>query len=131
MPATTTNAEHLKIDLEAGEPGGGLVASLLGLPGAPPLRLEAKGDGPLRDWRGHLTAAAGGVAGIDADVRLSGKDPLRVAVDGSADVQGLLPPNLAPLTAGGVALRGDGRCPLRADHGEQPRRVDRGGQPAG
>jgi translocation and assembly module TamB len=97
-------SEHLKIDLEAGEPGRGLVARLLGVPGAPTLRLEAKGDGPLKDWRGHLTAAAGGVASLDADVRLSGENPLRVAVDGRADVQGLLPPNLAPLTAGGVAL---------------------------
>jgi translocation and assembly module TamB len=98
-------AEHLKVDVEAREPGGGVVAGLLGLPGAPPLRLVAKGDGPLRDWRGHLKVAAEDVAGIDAAVRLSGKDPLRVAVDGSADVHGLLPPNLAPLTAGGVAVQ--------------------------
>ena len=80
------------------------MASLLGLPGAPPLQLQAKGDGPLRDWRGRLTATAGNLAAIDADVRLSGQDPLRVAVNGSADVQGLLPPHLAPLTEGGVAI---------------------------
>ena len=98
-------AEHLKIDVEADEPGVGLVAGLLGLPGAPPLSLQAKGDGPLRDWRCHLTATAGSLAGIDADVGLSGGDPLRVAVDGSADVHGLLPPNLAPLTAGGLAVQ--------------------------
>ncbi len=98
------SSEHLKVDVEADEPGGGLVGGLLGLPGSPPLRLEAKGEGPLRDWKGHLAASAGSLAAVDADVGLSGKDPLRVAVVGKADAQGLLPPDLAPLTAGGLAI---------------------------
>ena len=98
------STEHLKIDVQADEPGGGIVASLLSLPGAPPLHLQAKGEGPLRDWRGRLEAAAGDVAGINANVRLSGEKPLRVALDGRAEVQGLLPPDLAPLTAGGAAI---------------------------
>ena len=97
-------SEHLKVDVEADEAGGGLVAGLLGLPGSPPLRLEAKGDGPLRDWRGKLTATAGSLAAIGADVVLSGETPLRVVLDGSAEIQGLLPPDLAPLTAGGLAV---------------------------
>ena len=98
------STEHLKVDVEADEAGGGLVGDLLGLPGSPPLRLVAKGDGPLRDWRGQLTATAGSLAAIEADVGLSGAKPLRVAVDGSADIQGLLAPDLAPLTAGGLAV---------------------------
>ena len=98
------SADHLKIDVQADEPGGGMVASLLGLPGAPPLHLQARGDGPLRDWQGRLKAAAGDVAGINANVRLSGEKPLRVALDGRADVQGLLRPDLAPLAAGGLAI---------------------------
>jgi translocation and assembly module TamB len=102
------SSEHLKVDVEADEPGGGLVAGLLGLPGSPPLRLEAKGEGPLRDWKGHLAATAGKLAAVDADVGLSGQDPLRVAVDGSADVQGLLSPELAPLMAGGLAIEATG-----------------------
>ena len=53
------STQHLKIDVQADEPGGGMVASLLGLKGAPPLHLQAKGDGPLRDWQGRLEAAAG------------------------------------------------------------------------
>ena len=99
---------HLKVDVEADEAGGGLVGGLLGLPGSPPLRLVAKGDGPLRDWRGNLTATAGSLAAIEADVGLSGERPLRVALDGSADIQGLLPPDLAPLTAGGLAVAATG-----------------------
>ena len=101
------STQHLKIDVKADEPGGGMVASLLGLKGAPPLHLQAKGDGPLRDWQGRLEAAAGDVAGINANVRLSGEKPRRVALDGGADVQGLLPPDLAPLAAGGVVLRAE------------------------
>jgi translocation and assembly module TamB len=98
------STERLTVDVEADEPGGGLVAGLLGLPGSPPLRLEAKGDGPLQDWRGHLAATAGRLAAIGADVALSGENPRRVSVDGNADLQGLLPPDLAPPTAGGLAV---------------------------
>ena len=49
---------------------------------------------------------AGDLAAINADVGLGGQDPLRVAVNGSAEVQGL-PSDLAP-SAGGGGNRGVG-----------------------
>ena len=81
------SSEHLKVDLEADEPGGGLVDGLLGLPGSPALRLEAKARVRCRIGKATLPAAAGSLASVDADVGLSGRDSLARAVVGKANAQ--------------------------------------------
>lgn len=99
-------ADYLKVDVDAHEPEGGLVATLAGLPGAPPVRLRIAGEGPLNAWKGDMSASAGSLAAADATVGISGQEPRQVVFAGKAAVEGLLPPNLAPLVAGGIAFRG-------------------------
>ncbi|WP_413203981.1 translocation/assembly module TamB domain-containing protein [Rhodospirillum sp. A1_3_36] len=64
----------LDLSLTAGEPQGGLLATLLDLPGAPAASLSLTGSGPLAGWTGTLDG------GFDGIASLSG--PLRLAVDG-------------------------------------------------
>jgi Uncharacterized protein conserved in bacteria len=99
--------DQLKMHLNVDEAKGGLIGGLIGLPGSPPLRLQANGEAPLHDWQGRIIADATDVANIDIGVRLSGSEPLQIAVDGRADVAGLLPPDQAALVRGGVDLQAD------------------------
>lgn len=95
----------LALDLDLHEPADGLVASLLNLPGRPPIDVTLKGQGPLAAWQGRLDARAGADARIMADIALAGDSPRAVRLDARADVAAFLPPELAPLVAGGLDLR--------------------------
>lgn len=98
-------ADYLKIDLDANEPEGGVVATLAGLPGTPPVHLTVKGEGPLDAWQGDIGATAGSLAAIDARVSIAGQDPRHVGVEGKAAIAQALPADLAPLLTGGIDLR--------------------------
>ena len=95
----------LALDLDLHEPADGLVASLLDLPGRPPVDVTLKGQGPLAAWQGRLDARAGADAGIVADIALEGETPRAIRFDARADVVALVPPEIAPLAAGGLDLR--------------------------
>lgn len=99
--------DQLKVHLDLAEAAGGLLGGLIGLPGAPPLRLQAQGDAPLHDWQGRIEGKAGDGVGVDLAVRLSGYEPLNVGVNGTATVSGFLPAEQAPLVAGGVKIEAD------------------------
>lgn len=99
--------ETLGIDLTFAEPQGGVLASLAGLPGAPAVELSLLGDGPLSAWQGQLLAEAGDL--FEADLLLvteshgalkdlgSGKEEIRLSLQGSTKFGDLLPPDLATL----------------------------------
>lgn len=70
--AFTSAGEALRLDIRGEEPAGGMVVQAAGIPGAPPLHLDLKGDGTLSDWRGTIAAAAGDVARLDTAVRIEG-----------------------------------------------------------
>ncbi len=95
----------LALDLDLHEPADGLVASLLNLPGRPPIDVTLAGKGPLAAWQGRLDASAGGDARMTADIALAGDSPRTVRLDARADVAAFLPPEIAPLVAGGLDLR--------------------------
>ena len=96
------NAESGRLEIEANveEPGGGLVASLLGLPGRPPLSISLAGAGTIDDWQGSLRAAAADLGAIDAKVRIDARGPIVADVRGSTDLS-------MPLPAPALRLLGD------------------------
>lgn len=94
----------LALNLDLHEPADGLVTSLLNLPGRPPIDVTLAGKGPLAAWQGRLDASAGGDARVTADIALAGDSPRTVRLDARADVAAFLPPEFAPLVAGGLDL---------------------------
>jgi translocation and assembly module TamB len=97
-------AQTLSVDLEAREPDGGLIARLLGLTPYPPVTITLKGEGPLNAWSANLDARADGVADLTADLRVTRDRTTTIALEGRADVDGLVDPALAPLVAEGVGF---------------------------
>lgn len=94
----------LGIDLALNEPADGLVATLLDLPGRPAIDVTLTGKGPLTAWQGRLDASAGADAHVAANLALEGEAPRTLRLDSRADIAALLPPELAPLVAGGLEV---------------------------
>ncbi len=61
----------LGLRLEASEPTGVLLDRLLSRTDRPALALSVNGTGLLADWHGHVSASAGALARLDADVTLA------------------------------------------------------------
>lgn len=84
----------LALDLGVTEEPGGIVATLLGIPGAPAIDLAVTGTAPLDDYEAELRLASAGVE------RVQGRFGLRAAGDGgqvwTLDMQGDVTPLLAP-----------------------------------
>ncbi|MGO4564599.1 translocation/assembly module TamB domain-containing protein [Rhizobium sp. 2YAF20] len=93
-----------RLDLKAqlAEPKGGMLASLLHLPGSPALNIDLSGQGPLSDWNGKLQAALDGqpTATLDGHHSLSADGLHHLQVKGGGKVDSLLPPNFRPLFSG-------------------------------
>ncbi|ARC89162.1 translocation/assembly module TamB domain-containing protein [Rhodovulum sp. MB263] len=58
--AYANDSQTLSLDISLTEGAGGIVSSLAGLPGAPPLALTVEGDGPLSDFAADLALATEG-----------------------------------------------------------------------
>ena len=95
------NTQTLDIDVQAREPEAGLVARLANMDGLPAIDAAIKGSGPLDSWNGTLDIIAGEAARITgaATIRRQGRS-YKAALDVDADVQHLLPANIAPLFEG-------------------------------
>lgn len=92
----------ITLDLAVTESQGGLIATALNIPDAPPLKLTAKGQGPLTDFAADIDLSTDGVARVAGKVRLhevpapdSAEDP-RPGIAFSADLGGDVTPMLAP-----------------------------------
>ncbi|WP_051955815.1 translocation/assembly module TamB domain-containing protein [Beijerinckia mobilis] len=101
------DGEKLDLDIEASEPAGGLVGTLLSLRDQPALRLAIKGSGTLKNWDGALDLAA------NETERLKGTVQLRAAQQGinagfafNGDLAPLVSEEVAPLVAGASKLTG-------------------------
>jgi translocation and assembly module TamB len=105
--------DWLRVAVRGSEPAGGLLASFLDLPNRPAIRVDAQGEGPLEAWNGRLEAVAEDTASIALDVRLSGKAPLNIVVDGHAEGQRALPEAARPMLAGGIDIK------MNADAGRE------------
>jgi translocation and assembly module TamB len=97
LPETQT----LHIEVQAREPEGGLMARLAQMDRLPAIEAEIRGRGPLDTWNGTINLTAGATAAISgtASIRREGKGH-RVALGVNADLQHLLPANVAPLFEG-------------------------------
>ncbi|MBO9407121.1 translocation/assembly module TamB domain-containing protein [Shimia sp. R9_1] len=69
--AYSNDTELLRLDLQAAEDAGGLVATLAQLPGAPPLGLTVLGEGPLSDFIADLRLTSDGEERLAGQVELS------------------------------------------------------------
>ncbi|WP_319826008.1 translocation/assembly module TamB domain-containing protein [Thalassovita sp.] len=125
--------QELALDLSLNEPAQGLVATMLGLPGQPPLDLTVQGTGPITDYAAQIALASDGqprLAGVvnitrpDTDTRFSadlGGDiaPLfaqeyraffgpdvQLALSGSRTVEGALDLDRLALTSDALHLSG-------------------------
>ncbi|HEV7996043.1 MAG TPA: translocation/assembly module TamB domain-containing protein [Stellaceae bacterium] len=97
----------LSLRLHADEPTGILLDRWLGRTDRPALTLSFDGRGPLADWHGRLTASAGALARLDANVALEVGSATVLGLSGKAAVAPLLPADLAsPVGAqAGFSLR--------------------------
>ncbi len=76
----------LALDVSLSEPAGGLVARALDVPTLPALQGEAKGAGPLSDWKGHAAFSFAQVAAMRADIAIRHAKATDVTIDGTATI---------------------------------------------
>jgi translocation and assembly module TamB len=103
----------LGLRLEASEPTGLLLDRLLGRTDRPPLALSVNGTGLLADWHGQVSASAGALARLDADVTLAVAAEPVLGLSGTASFAPLLPAEFASLVGDRLTLS------LRASFGER------------
>ncbi len=111
--------ETLDLDVAAAEPAGGMIVSMLGIEGAPPIELGLSGAGPLADWTGRLTALAGDQLNLEIDLGIMLEERIRVDLHGGGAVAGLLPVDMRPLVGDAVridlAVITDGESDVQVD----------------
>lgn len=100
------NENVLKLKAEMKEPEGGLLATLLSLPGTPAVAIDLNGEGPLSDWTGTLRGNVAGNPVVNVTGRhLLGDDGTRrIEVAGGGQPDLLLPPAFRQLFAGETKL---------------------------
>jgi translocation and assembly module TamB len=93
---------QLRLKAELNEPKGGMLATLLSLPGDPAVSLAVDGDGPISDWHGRLKAALDGQqrASIEGRHSLTPDGLHHLDLQGGGDLGTLLPPAFRPLFSG-------------------------------
>ena len=103
------NGERLRLNVDAREPAGGLVARLANIPGLPPVQISVAGDGPLDDFRATLAAVAGDTIGAKGTISATRKGDARAIVTTlEARVAPLLPAEVRPLFAETTHLEATG-----------------------
>ncbi|MDM7931629.1 translocation/assembly module TamB domain-containing protein [Tabrizicola sp.] len=89
--AYDNTSRNLDLSLTAGEGAGGVVASLLGIPGAPATEFRLEGTGPVEAFAADISLAT------DGEDRLSGKITLIGEAGADYRLQAAVAGNLAPL----------------------------------
>ncbi len=103
----------LGLRLEASEPTGVLLDRLLSRTDRPALALSVNGTGLLADWHGQVSASAGALARLDADVTLAVAAEPVLGLSGTASFAPLLPAEFASLVGDRLTLS------LRASFGDR------------
>ena len=89
--------ESIAIDIGLEEPQGGVVATLLGLEGAPPVSFTAQGEGSLRDLTTNVRFAVDGREIVNGPVKLTGVDGgTNVTASLGGPLASILPARLRP-----------------------------------
>ena len=94
----------LSLRLDADEPAGVVLDRLLARTDHLPLALSVAGNGPLADWHGRMTASAGALGKVAADLTIAAADETVLGVSGTAGIAPLLPAEIAPLVGEQVVL---------------------------
>jgi translocation and assembly module TamB len=89
----SNSTRNLVLSLDATEEAGGIVANLLGIPGAPSVEFQLSGEGPLEDHLATIRLAT------DGEERLSGTVELQQETDGGYRLQADVAGNIAPIIA--------------------------------
>lgn len=97
--AYSNTSRQLRLDLNASEAPGGIVTTLLGIPGEPAIKLTALGAGPIDDFTADIRLASDGQDRLAGQVVLSAEampdDETALMRTVSADLRG----DIAPLFA--------------------------------
>lgn len=98
--------DALKLDARFSEPQGGVLAGVLRLPNAPPVSIEATGEGSLSDWSGNVTADVDDArtAAVRVDHKTTGGGEHSVAVAGGGQFADLMPPFLRQAFSGETSI---------------------------
>ncbi len=92
----------ITLDLKVIEDDGGLIATALHIPETPPLKLTAKGQGPVGDFTADIGLSTDGIDRVTGQVRLmavpspDGADDGQQGIAFTADLGGDVTPLLAP-----------------------------------
>ncbi|WP_299667323.1 translocation/assembly module TamB domain-containing protein [uncultured Ruegeria sp.] len=92
------DSRQIDLDLTVAEASGGLIATALSIPDAPPLELTAKGSGPVTDFNADIGLSSDQQIRVSGQVRLRTAEENGTASDGiafTADIGGDLTPFLA------------------------------------
>ena len=92
--AYDSTTRTLDLQLLAGEADGGIVASLLGIPGAPATELRLDGTGLIEAFDADVTLATAGEPRLSGKITLSGDTAVGHRLQ--ADLSGNLAPMIAP-----------------------------------
>lgn len=104
--AYAVNARTLKLDMKVSEPRGGLIGTLLQLPGNPAIDIAVNGDGPIDSWVGKIRADLDGTQrlALDGSHSRNAEGIHKVMLSGGGAVGDLLPPALRALFEGETAV---------------------------
>jgi translocation and assembly module TamB len=94
----------LSVHLDGAEPTGVVVDRLLGRADRLPLVFGVNGTGPLDDWHGALSVAAGSLAHLGANLTLAVAAETVFGMSGTAALAPLLPPEFASLAGDQVGF---------------------------
>jgi len=109
LAATYVPNQKLDLDLKAEEPGGGVIAGLLGIEGKPPVSVTLNGKGPLENWAGRLEAKAGDAVSAVADATIKAvQGRYGFGLNGTAAVSPLLPEEYRALAGDNVTIQAAG-----------------------
>jgi translocation and assembly module TamB len=96
---------QLTVEINASEPAGGIVATLLDIPGRPPVELTVNGSGPLSAFMANGSLTIGGEAAATLTARVDGLDEGRqVALSLNVAAQQYLPEQYQRFVEGGANL---------------------------
>lgn len=103
----------LAMDLDFSEDGGGLVSSLIGIPGEPSLSFQVTGEAPVSDYTANLSLSSDGVRRLGGTFRLAAMSEAETTgydfgADLSGDLRPLFGPEMHPFFGEDSTLKLDG-----------------------
>jgi len=104
------HADLLTVTVDAASARGGLLAAVLDMPDLPETTLKLAGSGPLANWSGDLSLAAGDIATLEAEIGLARGDggDFAFRIDGAGDFRSPELTDLLRLVEGHTALEAAG-----------------------